>query len=83
MATALYNQTILFYNQTNGLTLLCFYSTWTERVSAICYSRDGEACSYSNSMVQSKAKVDKILSQARDIQWDRIVFCFGVILGFS
>ena len=62
MATAFYNQTTLFYNKTNGLSF-----AFTPRERSKCCSRDGKASSYSNSMVQSKVKIHKILSPARDI----------------
>ena len=60
-------------------SLLCFYSTWTERVSAMLFPRRkaSRSWSYSNSMVQSKVKVQKKLSQPRDI-WE-IVFCSDII----
>ena len=55
------------YDQTNSLSFAFIpreRSEWAQ-----CYSRDGKASSYSNSMIQFKVKVHKILTQARDV-WE-------------
>ena len=65
-----------FILQPNKQSFLCFYSSvngeWAQ-----CYSRHEKESSYSNSMIHSKLKVQKILSQPHDI-WE-IVFCSDII----
>ena len=53
-----------FILQPKKRSLLYFYSSWRERVSAM--APDGKASSYSNSMVQSKVKVHKIMSRTKN-----------------
>ena len=88
MATAFYSQTkfTIFIHLFNYFLLLLqpLFALIPRELSewAQCHSRDEKALSSSNSMVQSKIKVYKMLSQPRDI-W-KIVLCFdGFILSFS
>ena len=55
MAAAFYDQTILFYKQTNSS-----FAFFRPRERNQCYSSDKKASSYKNSVVQSKVKVQKI-----------------------
>ena len=77
MAIAFYNQTSFCTTKQSVSPVLLYHVNETNERNVI----PEMTSSYSNSMVQSKVKVHKILPQLRSV-W-QIVSCFYLILSFS